>query len=95
MTAGQGAPSDQPNKCEGGGPWWDCDGMSMTTRMATGADLPFLRDVDDQLSHQDLANVVSLGRVMVTEVDRVAVGVLAMGPVLGPGPVHELAVGSP
>jgi GNAT superfamily N-acetyltransferase len=79
ITARQGAPSDQPNECEGDGPWWECDGMNVTTRMATGADLPFLCDVDDHLSHQDLANVVSLGRVMVAEVDKVAVGFLRWG----------------
>ena len=53
--------------------------MSVTTRMAYDSDLPFLGEVDRHVSHQDLADLVSLGRVMVAEVDGVAVGSLRWG----------------
>jgi GNAT superfamily N-acetyltransferase len=53
--------------------------MSVTTRVATDSDLPFLREVDTHVSHQVQADLVSLGRVMVAEVDGVAVGCLRWG----------------
>ena len=53
--------------------------MSVTTRMASDSDLPFLREIDGHVSFQDLADVVSLGRVMVAEVEGVTVGCLRWG----------------
>jgi GNAT superfamily N-acetyltransferase len=53
--------------------------MSVTTRIATDSDLPFLREVDRHVSHQVQADLVSLGRVIVAEVDGVAVGCLRWG----------------
>ena len=53
--------------------------MSVATRVATDSDLPFLREVDGHVSHQVQAELVSLGRVMVAEVDGVAVGCLRWG----------------
>ena len=53
--------------------------MSVTTRNATDADLSFLGEVDRHVSHQVQADLVSLGRVMVAEVDGVAVGCLRWG----------------
>ena len=53
--------------------------MSVTTRIAIDSDLPFLREVDRHVSPQVQANLVSQGRVMVAEVDGVAVGCLRWG----------------
>ena len=53
--------------------------MSVATRIATDGDLPFLRAVDGHVSHLVLADLVSLGRVMVAEVDGVLVGCLRWG----------------
>ncbi len=53
--------------------------MSATTRVAGDSDLPFLREVDGHVSHQVLADLVSLRRVMVAEVDGIAVGCLRWG----------------
>lgn len=53
--------------------------MHVGTRIARDRDLPFLREVDGHVSPQDLAHLVSLGRVMVAEVDAVAVGCLRWG----------------
>lgn len=53
--------------------------MSVTTRIASNADLPFLCEVDRHVSHQVQADLVSHGRVMVAEVDGVAVGCLRWG----------------
>lgn len=53
--------------------------MSVTTRIASNADLPFLCEVDKHVSHQVQADLVSHGRVMVAEVDGVAVGCLRWG----------------
>jgi hypothetical protein len=53
--------------------------MRVTTRVATDSDLPFLGEVDRHVSHQVQADLVSLGRVMVAEVDGVAVGRLRWG----------------
>lgn len=53
--------------------------MSTTTRVATDSDLPFLGEVDRHVSHQVQAALVSLGRVMVAEVDGVAVACLRWG----------------
>jgi GNAT superfamily N-acetyltransferase len=51
----------------------------MSTRIASDSDLPFLREVDRHISHQALADVVSVGRVMLAEVDGAAVGCLRWG----------------
>jgi GNAT superfamily N-acetyltransferase len=53
--------------------------MYVSTRIASDADLPFLREVDRHISVQDLADVVSLGRVTLAEVAEVAVGCLRWG----------------
>jgi hypothetical protein len=53
--------------------------MSVTTRMASDSDLPFLREVDGHVSREVLANVVSRGRVLVAEVDGAAAGCLRWG----------------
>ena len=53
--------------------------MSVTTRMASTSDLPFLGEVDRRVSPKDLADLVSAGRVMVVEVDGVVVGFLRWG----------------
>ena len=53
--------------------------MNVRTRIASDSDLPFLREVDRHVSHQDLADVVSMGRVMVAEVDDARVGCLRWG----------------
>jgi GNAT superfamily N-acetyltransferase len=53
--------------------------MSVTTRIASDSDLPFLCEVDKHVSHEVLADLVSLGRVMVAEVDGVTVGCLRWG----------------
>lgn len=53
--------------------------MSVTTRVATTADLPLLRDVDLHIAAEVLADVVSLGRVMVAEVAGEGVGFLRWG----------------
>jgi predicted GNAT family acetyltransferase len=55
------------------------EGMSVTTRIASDADLPFLREVDRHVSHKVQTELVSLGRVMVAEVGGVAVGCLRWG----------------
>lgn len=53
--------------------------MSVTTRLASSSDLPFLGEVDRHVSPDVLTDVVSAERVMVVEVDGVAVGFLRWG----------------
>jgi ribosomal protein S18 acetylase RimI-like enzyme len=53
--------------------------MSVTTRIATDSDLPFLCEVDSHVSHQVQADLVSSGRVMVAEVDGDVAGCLRWG----------------
>ncbi|HSE43818.1 MAG TPA: GNAT family N-acetyltransferase [Gemmatimonadales bacterium] len=53
--------------------------MSVTTRVATTADLPFLGDVDTRVSPGTLADLVSMGRVMIVEVAGDTVGFLRWG----------------
>jgi predicted GNAT family acetyltransferase len=53
--------------------------MDVSTRVASASDLPFLCEVDRHVSHQVQAELVSLGRVMVAEIDGVAVGCLRWG----------------
>ena len=53
--------------------------MSVTTRVASTSDLRFLGEVDGHVSPDDLADLVSAGRVMVVEVDGVVVGFLRWG----------------
>ena len=53
--------------------------MSVTTSVASTADLPFLGDVDNHVSPDTLAGLVSMGRVMVVAVDGDAVGFLRWG----------------
>ena len=53
--------------------------MSVTTRAASGSDLPFVEAVDVHLSPGSLADLVSAGRVMVVEVDGNVVGLLRWG----------------
>lgn len=53
--------------------------MSVTTSVASTADLAFLRDVDKHVSPDTLAALVSTGRVLVVEVDGAAVGFLRWG----------------
>ncbi len=53
--------------------------MSVTTKVASTADLPFLEDVDTHVSPGTLADLVSMGRVMVVEVDEDPVGFLRWG----------------
>jgi hypothetical protein len=53
--------------------------MSVTTRLASSSDLPFLGEVDRHVSSAVLTDVVSAERVMVVEVDGVAVGFLRWG----------------
>jgi GNAT superfamily N-acetyltransferase len=53
--------------------------MNVSTRIASAEDLPFLREVDGHVSHEDLAQLVSMGRVMLGEVEGTAVGCLRWG----------------
>lgn len=53
--------------------------MNVNTRSACDQDLPFLGGADTHLSPQDLAHLVSLGRIMVAEVDQNCVGCLRWG----------------
>lgn len=53
--------------------------MSVTTRIATNSDLLFLGEEDRHVSPDDLADLVSAGRVMLVEVDGVVVGFLRWG----------------
>ena len=53
--------------------------MRLTTHTASDSDLPFLGEVDGHVSHQVLADLVSLGRVMVAAVDGTTVGCLRWG----------------
>lgn len=53
--------------------------MGVSTRRASDTDLPFLSSVDGHVSYQDLTHLVRLERVMVAEVDGVAVGCLRWG----------------
>ncbi len=53
--------------------------MHVGTRIASDIDLPFLREVDGHVSPHELAHLVSLGRVMVAEVNGVTVGCLRWG----------------
>lgn len=55
---------------------WEGDDMHVGTRIARDTDLLFLREVDGHVSPQDVAHLVSLGRVMVAEVDGVPLGCL-------------------
>ena len=53
--------------------------MSVATRIASDSDLTLLGDVDRHVSHDVLAGLVSLGRVMVAEIDGMPVGCLRWG----------------
>jgi ribosomal protein S18 acetylase RimI-like enzyme len=53
--------------------------MDVSTRTACDSDLPFLCEADSHLSREDQTQVVSMGRVMVAEVDGAAVGLLRWG----------------
>jgi ribosomal protein S18 acetylase RimI-like enzyme len=53
--------------------------MNVSTRVASDSHLPFLCENDKHLPHEDQAQVVSLGRVMVADVGGVAVGLLRWG----------------
>jgi len=53
--------------------------VSVTTRVASTSDLPFLGDADEHLSADQLADLVSAGRVMVVEVEGDVVGFLRCG----------------
>lgn len=53
--------------------------MDVSTRVASDSDLPFLCEVDKHLSPQDQTHLVSLGRVLVADVDGAAVGCLRWG----------------
>jgi len=53
--------------------------VKVSTRIAGDSDLPFLREVDRHVSYQELTHVVAMGRVLVAEVDGVAVGCLRWG----------------
>lgn len=53
--------------------------MSVTTRPASSADLSFLEEVDEHVSPEALAGLVSAGRVMVVVVDMTVVGFLRWG----------------
>lgn len=53
--------------------------MSITTRIASDADLPFLREVDLRVSHRFLADLVSVGRVMAADINAASVGFLRWG----------------
>lgn len=53
--------------------------MTVTTRVATSADLPFLEEADSHVSADMLADLVSAGRVMVVDVDGIVVGLLRWG----------------
>ena len=53
--------------------------MSVTTRVARTSDLPLLGEVDTHVSSDNLADIVSAGRVMVVEVDGDVVGFLRWG----------------
>ena len=53
--------------------------MDVSTRVASDPDLPFLCETDGHLSREDQAQVVSLGRVMLAEVDQAPVGLLRWG----------------
>ncbi len=58
---------------------WEGHDMHVGTRIARDTDRPFLCEVDAHVSPQDLAHLVSLGRVMVADIDGVAVGCLRWG----------------
>lgn len=53
--------------------------MGVTTRVARDTDLPFLGAVDQHVSAQVLAELVTLRRVMVADMNGVAVGCLRWG----------------
>ncbi|WP_183095392.1 GNAT family N-acetyltransferase [Nocardioides stalactiti] len=53
--------------------------MSVTIRVATESDLPFLHEVDRHVTDRVQAELVSLGRVMAAEIGDVAVGCLRWG----------------
>lgn len=53
--------------------------MSVTTRAANTSDLPFLGEVDTHVFPDNLAGLVSAGRVMVVEVDGDVAGFLRWG----------------
>ncbi len=57
----------------------DADAMTVTTRTASESDLSFLREVDGHVAPDDLADLVRSGRVLVAEIDGVAVGLLRWG----------------
>jgi ribosomal protein S18 acetylase RimI-like enzyme len=58
---------------------WEGDEMNVRTRIASDSDMSFLSEVDRHVSHQDLTQVVSMGRVMVAEVDGTTAGCLRWG----------------
>jgi GNAT superfamily N-acetyltransferase len=53
--------------------------MDVSTRVASDSDLPFLCETDKHLPRHDQEQVVSLGQVMVADVDGAAVGLLRWG----------------
>ncbi|MGN6578315.1 MAG: GNAT family N-acetyltransferase [Nocardioides sp.] len=53
--------------------------MTVTVRVASTADLAFLEDVDRHVSPETLTDLVSIGRVMLAEVDGRAAGLLRWG----------------
>jgi ribosomal protein S18 acetylase RimI-like enzyme len=53
--------------------------VSVTTRTASAADLPFLTEVDTHIPPDRLAGLASEGRVSVAEVDGEVVGLLRWG----------------
>jgi ribosomal protein S18 acetylase RimI-like enzyme len=53
--------------------------VSVTTNVASTADLSFLGNVDAHVSFETLVDLVSMGRVMVVEVDEDTVGFLRWG----------------
>ena len=53
--------------------------MSVTTNVASSADLPFLGAVETHVSPETLAELVLVGRVMVVKVDEEAIGFLRWG----------------
>src|SRR4051812_22271452 len=58
---------------------WEGDGVNVSTRIAGESDLPFLGEADRHVSPEALAHLVSMDRVLLAEVDGVAVGCLRWG----------------
>ena len=67
--------------------------MSVTTRIASDSDLPFLSEVDKHVSHEVQADLGLPRRVMVAEVDGVTVGCLLWGMFWDEVPFDEPALG--